>query len=117
MGCQSVRRHCLPIRQHRAQVAKALAELGPVRGRRLAVDADSPHAGAIRGDASTDLPAVTCGGSARRVDNLRSAISRDQIPCSAVWPQRRNAVTWDFSALGGTRTPNLLIRSQTLYPN
>jgi hypothetical protein len=25
-------------------------------------------------------------------------------------------VTWDFSALGGTRTPNLLIRSQMLYP-
>ena len=25
-------------------------------------------------------------------------------------------LTWDFSALGGTRTPNLLIRSQMLYP-
>ena len=24
----------------------------------------------------------------------------------------RRPVTWDFSALGGTRTPNLLIRSQ-----
>ena len=23
---------------------------------------------------------------------------------------------WGFSALGGTRTPNLLIRSQMLYP-
>jgi hypothetical protein len=28
----------------------------------------------------------------------------------------RRPVTWDFSALGGTRTPNLLIRSQMLYP-
>jgi hypothetical protein len=26
------------------------------------------------------------------------------------------ASTWTFSALGGTRTPNLLIRSQMLYP-
>ena len=27
------------------------------------------------------------------------------------------ALTWDFGgALGGTRTPNLLIRSQMLYP-
>jgi hypothetical protein len=26
------------------------------------------------------------------------------------------ALAWTFSALGGTRTPNLLIRSQMLYP-
>src|SRR3954471_1025041 len=26
------------------------------------------------------------------------------------------SLTWDFSALGGIRTPNLLIRSQMLYP-
>jgi hypothetical protein len=31
--------------------------------------------------------------------------------------QRRSFVTWvSVSALGGTRTPNLLIRSQMLYP-
>ena len=30
--------------------------------------------------------------------------------------QPAGLLTWDFSALGGTRTPNLLIRSQMLYP-
>jgi hypothetical protein len=30
---------------------------------------------------------------------------------------KNKALTWGFgSALGGTRTPNLLIRSQMLYP-
>ena len=31
-------------------------------------------------------------------------------------PPANTAMTRDFSALGGTRTPNLLIRSQMLYP-
>jgi hypothetical protein len=31
-------------------------------------------------------------------------------------PQRASHMAFDLGALGGTRTPNLLIRSQMLYP-
>src|SRR5580658_9663221 len=47
------------------------------------------------------------------------ALGRGQAELLAMWhlqPLSRSPLTWTFSALGGTRTPNLLIRSQMLYP-
>ena len=43
--------------------------------------------------------------------------SRPKKPSSPIASDRNRALTCGFvSALGGTRTPNLLIRSQMLYP-
>ena len=50
-------------------------------------------------------------------DDAGTARIRPDDPGRRSRSRRLSALTWeDLSALGGTRTPNLLIRSQMLYP-
>ena len=55
-----------------------------------------------------------------RLSSWRRAVfmsARSRVGPGRVQRMRCQAVTWWFGgALGGTRTPNLLIRSQMLYP-
>jgi hypothetical protein len=62
-------------------------------------------------------PAPACDGASNRLASLRHRPEPPQDRRTTGLLGCRRAMSWkDGGALGGTRTPNLLIRSQMLYP-